>query len=1155
MRDPQALAMLALRRIQGRVAIHVDQGSNGSDEHDAEGFDPACLTAGDTVALGRVLRRAIERTWLTMALLFNQDAVGRKLGRGGQATLDSILANRCFNQLNAIPGPFRQTIGKELHDARQSGPLAQHDVDVDVLLRQMSGLTRTTDPRALQDLEWYSLWQAASEVAREGFPQLRSLFEVRASAGESLLVGLVTTFVPFELELEGNSAHADAGSALLPPDHVRWLCEQSEPIEQFLNEIHGGVARAAAPAETAARVRQGLTYVQHGEYERAVVEFTAAIQSDPRLVSPYVSRGDALRLRGEYERAIADYSQALRLEPQHLAALLNRGLVYRMTGRPELALTDLTEALRLDAKNVVARNGRGGAHADLKQYDQAVADHTQALRIDPSLAWAHQSRGDAYAGLGEFDRAIADYTQALRLNPHFPLAHANRGDAYRLAGDLDRAAADYTEALRLDPLNPRILTNRGDAYRRQSRFELALADYAEAIRLDPTNPAGYLNRGITYQLAGDLDKAVASFDEAEQFDPANPVLFFQRALAYREGESYEAAITDLGRAIDLNPRDAGAFINRGCLYALTDELDAAIDDLTEAIRLDPTAARARLERGRIQQMRGAFDEALADCADAIRLDEHLVPAMLLRGGVLIRMGSFESALEELDRAIRVNPRYARAYNDRGVANSKLGRFDEAIRDFTRATELVPEYAQALANRANAFQLNKRHGEALRDYTQAVILDAKYAANYSLVRGQVEAGRGNFRQALADFAVALSIDPKSRTIRQARADAQAQREHETDFAVAPAVELTVAAPPVVETARAPEPEPTQESAAPETQAAIDFGEPELALEEAPKATAPRRPAEPTQFAMAAPTQIAMASTGMTAAERAEYEAEQEQFRKAEEQARLRELSERAAAMRRQNEAAAKMERALGKPTVKARRRRDPDEITEQRRKYKQYAVIAIGLLIGGYWGIQGAWALIPRAKNPYKVYAADQFVGEYAKDANAADEKFADQLVCVKGKLSLVRDKRLKIRDTAPQVFFNVPGQKDDLKVECLFDDPDTIAALTEEQEYTIVGKVEKFKPGKGIKLKSANILAGNEAKIAAWRPGCGSDLALAKPNEAKNSRNLQPLFTHSTLALPMNIESQPLAILGRHCLIASTSRAIERPRHRPLEGISSVARC
>ena len=225
-------------------------------------------------------------------MLFCQDAVGPRLGRGGQATLKAIFSNHCFDQLSSTPGPFRQTIGQQLHSARMSGPLAQADVDVAALVRQMSGLTRTSDPQALHDLEWYSLWQAAGEVARDGYADLRSLFEARSVGGESLLVGLVTTFIPFELDWKANTAWSDLGLGLLPPEHVRWLGEQSEPVEELLNEVHGG-GRGTAPAEFTARIRQGLAYVQHGEYERAVIEFTAAIQSDPSSASVYVSRGDA----------------------------------------------------------------------------------------------------------------------------------------------------------------------------------------------------------------------------------------------------------------------------------------------------------------------------------------------------------------------------------------------------------------------------------------------------------------------------------------------------------------------------------------------------------------------------------------------------------------------------------------------------------------------------------------------------------------------------------------------------------------------------------------------------------------------------------------------------------------------------------------------
>lgn len=1083
--DARPLALLALRRVHAQVAA----AHTTADKSNGRPPDPTALTGGDRIALGRVLRRAVERTWLTLELLFAQQAVSARLAPGGPEALDSIFGNACFDHLTAIPAPFGTTIARELHAARKAGPLAVQEVDVDGLVRRLAGLAPVTDVRGLQDLEWYALWQAAGDLARDGYADLGPVFEARAPDGASLLVGLVASFVPFELALEGNPPPADRGLSLLPDEHVRWLCEQSEPVEVLLNEAYAG-GRAGSPAEAAARLRQGLTYAQQGEYERAIIEFTAAVQADATAAAAYVHRGDAYRLRGEYDRSIADYSQALRLSPDHLLGRLNRGLAYRLTSRPEAAVADLTEALRLDPKNVVALNGRGAAHADLKQYDAAIADHTQALRLDPALAWAYQSRGDAYAGKGEYDQAIADYTQALRLNPHFPLAHANRGNAYRLSGDLDRAAADYTEALRLDPLNPRIFLSRADTYRQQRRFDLALADCGEAIRLDPTNPAGYLTRGITYQRAGEYDRAVADFTQAEQFDPANPEVFLRRANALRHQESYEKAIADLGRVIELNPRDAVAYVNRGILFSLARQLDAAAADFTEAVRLDPTSGQAYLERGRVQAVRGDVEAALADCAAALELDPHFVPAMLVRGGIRLRTGDYPAALGEFDRAIQTNPRYARAFNDRGVARSKLGQLDEAVQDFTQAIALDPRHAPAFSNRANAYQLQQRHEDALRDFAEAVMLDHKYATAYCVQRGMVETGRGNFRQALADYAVALSIDPRNRLAKAARA--QARSYLSSDFQVAPTEESPGADSPagaptgdpsastMLRLPAAPPPLVNPEDGSP----VIDLGNPETV---APAPVA-RTPAPDTQLADPIfDLEVAVNQ------EHAAYQAEQEAMEEQERQKRLKAIEERAEEVRRRNEAAAATtEKAKpNKEKAKGKRRRDPEEEEERRRKFRQYAIISVGALVAAYWVVPFLWSLIPRAKNPFQTYAADQFVAEYAKDAARADDKFSDQVIAIRGKLKVVVDKKMRVRQSAPHVFIDVPAPKDDLKIECQFQNPDDIDGIKEETVYLVIGKVDRYRPGKGITLK--NVSLGFVGATARTRPDRWSGVALGVP--------------------------------------------------------------
>lgn len=62
----------------------------------------------------------------------------------------------------------------------------------------------------------------------------------------------------------------------------------------------------------------GIRYLSEGNYEEAIIAFTAAIEIDPKQALVYVGRGDAYILSGETEEnqvmAQADYEQAIKLD-------------------------------------------------------------------------------------------------------------------------------------------------------------------------------------------------------------------------------------------------------------------------------------------------------------------------------------------------------------------------------------------------------------------------------------------------------------------------------------------------------------------------------------------------------------------------------------------------------------------------------------------------------------------------------------------------------------------------------------------------------------------------------------------------------------------------------------------------------------------------
>jgi tetratricopeptide (TPR) repeat protein len=82
------------------------------------------------------------------------------------------------------------------------------------------------------------------------------------------------------------------------------------------------------------------------EHERAVDDFTRAIEFDPKYVAAYFDRGVLYwrELRNLY-RAIRDMSRVRELAPNLAEALFNRAIAYQMRGDHEQAIADFEQYL------------------------------------------------------------------------------------------------------------------------------------------------------------------------------------------------------------------------------------------------------------------------------------------------------------------------------------------------------------------------------------------------------------------------------------------------------------------------------------------------------------------------------------------------------------------------------------------------------------------------------------------------------------------------------------------------------------------------------------------------------------------------------------------------------------------------------------------
>ncbi|HXV76564.1 MAG TPA: tetratricopeptide repeat protein [Candidatus Polarisedimenticolaceae bacterium] len=112
-------------------------------------------------------------------------------------------------------------------------------------------------------------------------------------------------------------------------------------------------------------------------YAEAAAHLDEIVRRGPDYEA-FLNRGVAQVNLERYERAVADFTRALELRPGATDAWSNRAFAYVRLGRPVSALEDLDRSIALDGDNVRLFLMRGGVHQTLGDMRRACMDWQQA---------------------------------------------------------------------------------------------------------------------------------------------------------------------------------------------------------------------------------------------------------------------------------------------------------------------------------------------------------------------------------------------------------------------------------------------------------------------------------------------------------------------------------------------------------------------------------------------------------------------------------------------------------------------------------------------------------------------------------------------------------------------------------------------------------
>lgn len=126
----------------------------------------------------------------------------------------------------------------------------------------------------------------------------------------------------------------------------------------------------------------GVFYQARGDHERAIAEFTFAIDALPEPAYVYAARGDSYAAIGSYDDAIRDYSAAIDIYPDFVSVLYMRGRAYAALGSTVLATADYINAIEQMPEYANPYWGLGDLYYEAGNYADALESYQRHIVLE-----------------------------------------------------------------------------------------------------------------------------------------------------------------------------------------------------------------------------------------------------------------------------------------------------------------------------------------------------------------------------------------------------------------------------------------------------------------------------------------------------------------------------------------------------------------------------------------------------------------------------------------------------------------------------------------------------------------------------------------------------------------------------------------------------
>ena len=144
---------------------------------------------------------------------------------------------------------------------------------------------------------------------------------------------------------------------------------------------------------------------------KALEEYEAAVQANPRLLEVWLAMGDLERSDLNFEKAVADYNKVLEIQSSNYDALYGLGACSQQE-EPQKAIEFFTRAIQVAPEQTESRVALGEVLLKVNQPTEAIKQLEAAIKLDPQLRQAYVLLGRAHQALGHETLAEQSFRKA-----------------------------------------------------------------------------------------------------------------------------------------------------------------------------------------------------------------------------------------------------------------------------------------------------------------------------------------------------------------------------------------------------------------------------------------------------------------------------------------------------------------------------------------------------------------------------------------------------------------------------------------------------------------------------------------------------------------------------------------------------------------------